>query len=383
MPFVSSSEPPTLVPQKKMGRNEKCWCLSQKKWKNCHSDKNKKAPMKISDGFSVEKESISASSECLHPNKCHNKPISSHTVQKSIGLNAISRDNHVMTFMTGLNGVTRNEGRLKATKKGIKTASTFPGFCSAHDGELFAPIETKEWINCKENAFLFSLRAASYEIYSKKRSLFSAEFLKENADNGKEFHEQIEIQNKISVYIYGIKMGIQDGKLWKKSYDECYLSGNYHNYHYLSIETKTPLPICGCGAFHVDYDFEGNLLQDLMETSKNIQHLTINATSNLNRGLIVFGWIGDPNGPARKFLESFEKIPQDQKINSVIKIFFEYIENTYFKEEWWESLSDQDRFSIENRVNYTAKMNDRKPNALKEDSLDLFQCEFTNSGIVI
>lgn len=366
-----------------MGRNEKCWCLSEKKWKNCHSDKNKKEPMKISDRFSLETKSVLASSECLHPNKCYKKPISSHTIQKSIGLNAISRDNHVMTFMTGLKGVTRNEGKLKATKKGIKMASTFPGFCGKHDGELFAPIETREWITSKENAFLLSLRAVSYEIYSKKRALFSAEFFQANADNGKEFYEQIQIQKSVSAYIYGIKKGMQDGELWKNSYDKCYLTGDYHNYHFLAIETKSPLPVCGCGSFHVDYDFEGNLLQNLMTTSEKIQHLTINAISNLNKGLIVFGWIGDPNGPARKFLESFEKVPKDQKINSVIKIFFEYIENTYFKEEWWESLSDQDRFSIEKRVNYTAKMNDRKPNALKEDNIDLFQCEFTDSGIVI
>lgn len=383
MPFSSPFEPPSLTPQKKMGRNEKCWCGSNKKWKNCHSEKDKKEPLKVSDAFLAEKISISASSECLHPSKCHNKPISSHTIQKSIGLNVISKNNHVMTFMNGLNGVIRNDGKFKVTKKGIKTASTFPGFCEEHDGELFAPIEKKSWSNCKENAFLFSLRAISYEFFSKKRALLSATYLKENADKGKDFDSQVAIQHTLSSLIYGIEMGIKDGEFWKNSYDNFYLNKNYENYHYLAIETKSPLPVCGCGSFHIDYDFEGNLLQDLMSTSEKIQHLTINATSNLDRGLIIFGWIGDENGPARKFLESFERIPENKKVNTVIKLFFEYIENTYFEEHWWESLPEQAKISIEKRVNYTAGMNERSPNALKEDNVDLFQCDFTDSGIII
>jgi len=138
-------------------------------------------------------------------------------------------------------------------------------------------------------------------------------------------------------------MGIKDGEFWKKSYNSIYLGNDYDNYHYLAIETDYPLPVCGCGSFHLDYDLDGKLLQDLMLTSEKIQHLTVNATSNSTRGLIVFGWIGDENGPARKFLESFEKVPENKKISTIIKIFFEYIENTFFEETWWELLTESQK----------------------------------------
>jgi len=205
VPFIIPTTPPALNPQKKMGRNEKCWCGSNKKWKNCHNEKERKEPLKKSDAFSLERSSVDATAECLHPTKCPNIPISSHTIQKSVGLRAIAKNNHVMTFMAGMNGLNRNHGKLKATRKGIQSASTFPGFCEEHDGELFAPIEKKDWVNSKENAFLFSLRAVSYEVFSKKRALFSASYLQENADNGTEFDTQVEIQHFYSAYIHGLK----------------------------------------------------------------------------------------------------------------------------------------------------------------------------------
>src|SRR6516162_5478312 len=36
---------PRLHPQEKMNRNARCWCLSGKKWKVCHRDRDKQTPL--------------------------------------------------------------------------------------------------------------------------------------------------------------------------------------------------------------------------------------------------------------------------------------------------------------------------------------------------
>lgn len=112
--------------------------------------------------------------KCLIPG-CNQTAINSHSQQKEGQLRAIARDGNVYALernlYRALKGSEERSSILYLSLVGLKKASTFPGFCSSHDTELFVPIEKIELnINDPEQAYCFFLRAMTYE-YSQKRKM--------------------------------------------------------------------------------------------------------------------------------------------------------------------------------------------------------------------
>ena len=79
------------------------------------------------------------------------------TIQKEGGLRAIAEKGHVVSVKKGAFGIGRNEGQIIPVPDGIGNASTFPGFCNAHDA-IFGSAEQKTVTLGREVAFLLSYR---------------------------------------------------------------------------------------------------------------------------------------------------------------------------------------------------------------------------------
>jgi hypothetical protein len=65
----------------------------------------------------------------------------------------------------------KNGGKVIPRKMGVRTASTFFGFCSRHDTEMFRPVEYGHRGLTNENCFLLSFRALAYEVIMKRCAL--------------------------------------------------------------------------------------------------------------------------------------------------------------------------------------------------------------------
>jgi hypothetical protein len=57
---------PRLHPKESMGRNEACWCLSGKKWKHCHRDREALSPVNVFESFEAMRETF-AEGYCRDP----------------------------------------------------------------------------------------------------------------------------------------------------------------------------------------------------------------------------------------------------------------------------------------------------------------------------
>ena len=136
--------PEPLLPRERMLVNEPCWCGSGKKWKKCHRDRERQEPIPIGK-LIAEQRAEMLRGYCLHPqasaNNCSGKIIRAHTVQRKGGLIAIAEDGHVISPKHGMEDIFRNDGKLVPRALGVREASTFAGFCSTHDDQLFSPIE--------------------------------------------------------------------------------------------------------------------------------------------------------------------------------------------------------------------------------------------------
>lgn len=376
---------PALSPRPTMDRNEPCWCRSGLKWKKCHKDRAAMAPLTESELFEKEN-ALSRDTQCLHPlapADCGTRIIASHTIQKRVGLKAIEENGHVLSVRRSLAGLFKTSGRPEPERRGVQTASTFPGFCEKHDSALFRPIETQKWKATKESAFLLSFRAMAWETYAKLNAKKLGEWQKLWADRGQEFSTQIGLQQTLEDHLAGVRLGIRDACAWKKQYDDIYISGDYRDYHYLAMEFRPLLPIVACGGMHVEQDFHGRTLQDLIREVPSYEHMTLNITASEGISIVIFGWVGDPTGPSHEFARSFLMLPPDRQSHALIRLAFEHFENTFLRPSWWQGLEGSVREALKRRMQSGGPSTDRPTNCLAEDNLSYFAADGSTSGLVV
>lgn len=123
-----------------LSRNDPCWCGSGKKFKKCHIDRVQQEPL---GRATLEEHAKRSAKVCcaqsLNDSLCTTRIVKAHTVSKSGCLKQISHNGHVMGTKTSFSELDRTQGKVLVRKIGINDASTFTGFCSYHDKELFSP----------------------------------------------------------------------------------------------------------------------------------------------------------------------------------------------------------------------------------------------------
>lgn len=116
----------------------------------------------ISDFFQTMKVRFE---KCLDPTlSCTEKAINAHSVQNATSLGLIAEDNHVYELRMR---VKNGSPECLFEKVGRNQASTFPGFCSRHDTEIFQPIDTKPLsLDDAEQLFLIAYRSLTRELHT-------------------------------------------------------------------------------------------------------------------------------------------------------------------------------------------------------------------------
>jgi len=164
-------------------RNSLCFCGSGLKYKKCHliiEDKAQTEQYILGRKFQLH-EMQKLFDETLHPeiciakgldSSCSDQIINAHTLTKSLSLNQIAKNGHVYGFKNkDIFDFYRNDGFTSFRKLGIRTASTFKGFCSYHDDRLFSCLEKQNFELLEEQNAALLYRAFALELYKKKTVL--------------------------------------------------------------------------------------------------------------------------------------------------------------------------------------------------------------------
>ena len=363
--------PADLRPQLKMQRNARCWCGSGKKWKRCHRDREFQTPVKLGEQLSRLYREFQKG-YCSHPHasseNCGRRIVRAHTVQRRGGLVAIAEKGHVISAKTGAQDLFRNHGAFVPRKVGVRSASTFMGFCDTHDNSMFQPVETHAVPLTPKSCFLLGFRAISYELFLKKAALRSVNTMRE-LDHGKPFGDQCRFQQYMHIYEEGTKRGVADCERWKEQYDTIFIKERFEEYRFVGVEYSSVLPVVGCGAFHPEYDFAGNLLQVVSRGDAPHEHVVLNLAVLNDRSVLLIGWTEGHKGPAELFGRSFGDVPDEKKANVSIQLAVEHIGNIYMKPSWWHGLSDTVRNALVTRMRsgIPGVEPDRGPNCLRPD----------------
>lgn len=348
-----------------------CWCESGKKWKFCHKGREKRARLPFGK-VNAERQKYYSTGPCQHPDAsattCSSSAsIQSHTIQRRGGLAAIAESGHVCSTKKAFADLEKRRGQVDMEKIGIGQASTFPGFCSRHDTELFRPVEQANSTLNAYSGFLLSLRAVTYEMATKDAQLRSHVASKEFIDFGRPFEQQAMLQNFLSLHQVGIEQGLKDITLLKALYDEAFKSQDFSKFSCYGILFDKVLPFAAAGAFMPEFDFVGAQLQQI-QVGQPVSQIALNITQLGDNTCVVFGWFGGPDCAAARLVDSFKAIPDQDKVNALLVLAIEHLENFFCTPSWWAGLTPEVSATLHKKI--AGGVPTRSPTALVEPSLN-------------
>lgn len=338
------------APAKPPRRHEPCWCGSKLKYKKCHMGRDEQAG---ADFFSFNKRADKASKRglCLFPTgsgECAKPAISSHTVQRRGGLEAIAENGHVLTTMLGFANLHKASGKPQPRKIGTTEASTFPGFCSLHDTNAFSIIEKKEADTSLQAGFLFYYRALCMELVRKQQALRTVEGLA-TMDVGMPIRRQYDVQNMVSASTLGLRLGIIELQKHKAEADVMLLNSDWEQISACFVKFDSILPIVTAFAIQHEHDWQGNRLQTLGNASKILEAVSVTVTSYEGKTWAVFAWDRSAQ-TAAKFVDSFLLIDEAEMAERLVSACFDLAENNYIDPRWWANISQASRTGLSKQI---------------------------------
>lgn len=340
--------------RKKLGRNEKCWCGSGKKYKRCHLGRDREQRPQLSEAFEVSK-SFFTKKICLHPDAgaavCEGGIVQAHTIQRNGGLSQIARDGHVVHYKPDLGSLVKTGGSYVPKLVGLKDASTFTGFCGKHDNETFSPIEDDPLFDSPEQAHRIGYRAVCYELYAKMAVLDALPGAKE-FDRGLSQSGQQWLHFHVNSQLYGNDLGLLDVKNQKDLYDTSLTSGSYSSVRDALIWLDRCPEIMSTGVHSPVCGFDGSAIQtltDFADTSRRMDMVGYALLGTDTGGVAAFVWIGKSSHNA-KLVNSLLSLGDDMIPHALARFAVSTSENTYFSPSWWDGLSDSERDAIAARL---------------------------------
>ncbi len=348
--YVDDNDPFVSNALKDRKHFEPCWCGSGKKYKKCHMLREQEKPYSIGKLQNLQRKVFWKKRGCMHPSAspgvCRGKVIDSHTIQRKGPLERITnKTNHVMHFEAN-----STDGSVDIAPIGWRKASIFPGFCSYHDSTLFDPIEKGGFSGKHEHCVLHAFRNICNEYYRKNALIESLEFQRTCLDRGFNLDRQISTQNSCIKSIAGQNKSVDEMRNIRNKFEAAIIQGNYDAFDSKCYFFKGSLDVVSSSVFQCEWDFLGNKLIDMWDLTIDADMLSHSIVDTEDGGAIVFVWLKGAKD-ANAVIDSFDNLPDDEKCDIFIQYCFVNCENTFFSEQWWNSLSQKQQAIIKRYAN--------------------------------
>jgi len=317
-------------------------------------------------GFLQKHKQLKNSGRCLHydGNSTCKEIINAHSIQKNQMLSMIAENGHVYMLSVNKDSSNNYKPMLSYKKFGINKSSTFLGFCKKHDNELFQDIDNFFLRPTHKQVFLYAYRSLCREFFVKSNSLN----LLDNQIQATYDNEAI--RNLFTDMKLGTSHGFEDLKKHKSMYDALLQEKSYNDIKYVLFISKQKPNLALSGLFYPDFDFMGNYLQDLGDTSIELQLIAV-CSAPLETGWgLLFAWHKSSSNVCVDFMRSLATVVHDgKKLNDLLFRFAINFENLAISPRWWEPLST---FHKEQIISYTS---------LTADVLSLTQPSYLTEGL--
>lgn len=355
-----------------MKRNEPCWCGSGKKYKKCHWQRDKQAPVPMAKVLK-DFHRVFGKHPCMAPGghdvSCKGSIVRAHTVSKKSQLSLIAEDGHVCGIDNEWGTLKRTGGLLDVGRIGINNASVFTGFCGAHDDALFKRIDTEALGPDPEQCFLLTYRPLCRELYLKEAMVRGMDVARD-LDRGKELTAQLEIQELATLMTLGASSAVHSLRKYKEVFDQELLTADFSHIRALIIDLdRVPDLMCTSGVTP-EVGFDGRALQDLGDLERQFDYLGL---SLLGRGgtsgVAVFSWHESSDGACVPLAESFTDLPGEYQPDALLRFVLEHSENVFIRPSWWDGLTGKQHEVLKERMRAGIPFSGRDELSLSDDGL--------------
>ena len=268
---------------------------------------------------------------CYYCGKPTESFCNSHSVPRFC-LKNIATNGDVLT----LNAVIDNP--LIDTEKGIGEAGTFRLICRECDSIIFSDYENPDNYNniptqkmiaqmaLKNNLKLISKRLLEIEVYN---------ILSTISKTGQEVAKEKNHINELDLNAY-MNSYLKAKKAIEKNSITDYYICYYEKLNYV-------VPIAFQSSLSLVFDFEGNVINDIYNTSPEyeVKNINISILPLKNESIIVM-FIENGDKRYRKFYKQFRMLSLDDKLAALTFIMFAYSEDVYFSKSIYdEAVNNQ------------------------------------------
>lgn len=337
--YVDETHPIIHAAHAERKHYEPCWCGSGKKFKKCHRLRSEQTPEHPRKLTQLSKDYFSSKSSCFVPD-CFEDAINSHTIQKRGPLAAISEKSHVYFFAPE----SSYTGNINPEKISWNKASTFSGCCNKHDSDLFKDVEQKPFSGSMKQCLLIGYRSVSHELY-KKQALI--EFYKEmgmRIDKGRNLEGQIRAQLTIRNAIEQNSRSKDELTQLKEDFESCLFHTKRERFLYCYVLMAGKPSVISSGTVHTDVDISGNILYDIEDDDVFGEAISYGTILTEEGVYVAFAW-PEKYTACTKYIHSlFED--ESKLVEKMHQYFFWECENTFFSENWWNSLGMEQKNHI-------------------------------------
>lgn len=303
---------------------------------------------------------------CIYnDNNCEKNIIKAHSVQKNRILNSISENGEVLKFS---HDSMSEKLVVKALAVGKKKASTFTGFCKYHDMHIFQPIEITEYESSNlEQQFLYAYRAFSYDyyakyyqsilfdkllaVYSNHDSEFLLKYFKFEPPNTNDFFNHfIDYYGRLSEEA---KDSLKQMEKLRMAFNTNLLKNRFFKIKTYEIRFNDKFEIAASGAPTVDYDLNGNMINDLPRLHSYLSFMFITVFPQQNNTVILLSCLKNDYAKYSRFFKQIERLSEKKKRVVISVLLVCYLENIYMSPRLWNCLNNYEKSMIEQTFHTT------------------------------
>jgi hypothetical protein len=260
------------------------------------------------------------------------------------------------------------EGHFPYKLIGIRQASTFTGFCSRHDTEMFRALESQPFTATKEQLFLLAYRALAKEVYAKRLAIRHMPLLRKG-DIGKEPLEQVSLQKYLFLHEQVLNLSLRDLDTISKEYQAAFLSRDFERFSAYLVFTDRIPDFAVSGGFHPEFDFQGAAIQNLSSPGC-LDFMTYTILPFQPHGVVAFVWDSKRAQSCCRLAASLDALTNDEVPDAIVRLTYEHFENSFASPGWWESLrEDQQRNLLDRMARSASSQFVRRADCLVDDQL--------------
>ncbi|RCK37156.1 hypothetical protein TH19_11455 [Thalassospira profundimaris] len=272
---------------------------------------------------------------------CEGGVIKAHTISCGPNLTKIAENGHVIQYRADIVDLKKNGRSLSAKKIGIKDASTFYGFCSKHDRELFSCIENEAFSGRQDQCLAVAYRTLSRELYGKDALAHLRETLR-NADKGMQLFEQLAVQQILDEINLGNEAARRDLQATFDLLTVSLVENRRDAISSLVLELSAPLPFMFAGAWSPFTDLYGNEIQKgyADERLKQIFFSSFSGTSNT---MVCISWLDIDSSAGKVIADQIKALSADTQASACLQMVAKHAENIFFNPNWFFRLASKQR----------------------------------------